>query len=160
MGLPVQPFQAPLAHPVREHPHLGQHLVHAGHHVLAVHQHGAARTVAQGRVQHGAVFGDVDLPARKHGLGPGLHAPGPGQVHEHGHGPLGDPVLGVVEKDVFQAQRELVEAVRVQGKQFAHVQGRDFLLVFLQGLPLGRAGQARHGPPLCSVRITELNTVS
>ena len=40
--------------------HALQHLVHFGHHILAVHQNRAVAAVAEGHMQHSAVFGAVD----------------------------------------------------------------------------------------------------
>ncbi len=70
MRLPVAPVHAPVAHAVGERRHLGEHLVHVGDDVLAVHDEAGGRRHAQGDVQHGAVLGDVDVLAGEHGVDP------------------------------------------------------------------------------------------
>ena len=46
--------------------HGGQHVVHVRHHIPARDHDGRVRLVAQRRMQHGAVLGDVDDLAREH----------------------------------------------------------------------------------------------
>ena len=54
------------AHSVGEVGHLVEHRVNLGHDVLAVDYDRRAARRAQRDVQHGAVFGDVDLVAAEH----------------------------------------------------------------------------------------------
>ncbi len=63
MALPL-----PAANAVGKGGHLIEHRVHAGHHVFAIDHDGLALGRAQGDVQHGALFGDVDLLPAKHGV--------------------------------------------------------------------------------------------
>ena len=55
-----------VAHPVGERGHAVEHVVHAGHHVDAVHHDRLASRGAQRHVQHGAVLGGVDPLAAEH----------------------------------------------------------------------------------------------
>ena len=58
----------PAPHRFRKVSHLVQNFGDARHHVFAVHIDGVVGAVPQRDVQHGAVFGGVDLCARKHGV--------------------------------------------------------------------------------------------
>ena len=60
----AQPFAA--AHGAGEVAHFAQNVVHFGHHVFTVHLNRRVAAVAQGNVQHGAVFGFVDFFAAIH----------------------------------------------------------------------------------------------
>ena len=64
-------------------------------------------------MQHGPVFGGVDLLAGEHGFDPFGQVGLAGQVEQQGHGFVGDAVLGEIEQDIAQAQREALEALRV-----------------------------------------------
>ena len=48
--------------------HFGQHPVDLRHHVLTVNQDGAIGPIAESHVEHGPIFGGVDLLPAEHGL--------------------------------------------------------------------------------------------
>ena len=68
IGLPVCPFQAPLRTLPAKSGHAIEHGVDLGNHVFAVDDDRLSFGSAQGHVQDGAAFGDVDLLAAKHGF--------------------------------------------------------------------------------------------
>jgi hypothetical protein len=98
------------AHGLAEDAHVVQGRAHLGHHVLAAHQNGARRKVAQGHVQHRPALGQVDRLAREHLVAHGFHARGARQLAQQRHGLAGDAVLRVVEQQIPEAQREALEA--------------------------------------------------
>ena len=97
--LPVCPFQAPLADLVGEAGHPVEHGVDLGHDVFAVDDDRLALRGAQGHVQDGAIFGDVDLLAAKHGVDPRSQARFLGQLNEQLQRLVRDAVLGVVQEE-------------------------------------------------------------
>ena len=101
------------AHLLAELPHLGQHRIDVRHDVPAIHYDRPVGAVAQGDVQDRAVLGDVDPVAREHARAPVLEAGSAGQIEQQAHGFGGDAVLGVIEQQVIQAQREPREPVAV-----------------------------------------------
>jgi hypothetical protein len=58
------------AHAIGKISHLIEHGVDLRHHVLAIDDDGCPSRRAQGHVQDGTVFRDVDLLAPEHGLDP------------------------------------------------------------------------------------------
>ncbi len=141
----------PVAHLLGEGAHPIEHGVHLGHDVLAVHLDGPPAAVAQGRVQHGAPLGGVDLLAGEHALAPALELALAGQLTEQRHRLVGDPVLGVIQQDLPPAQGEALEALGVGGEEIAHVHVGHLFVVAGERLPGGAFGQAGHGPS-CRVR--------
>ncbi len=73
------------------------------------------------------------------------HAGVAGEVHEQGHGPLGDAVFGIIEQQRAQAQGEAREALGIFGEQLAHVQRGHFAVVLFERLPGLGLGDAGHG---------------
>ena len=72
---------------------------------------------------------------------------GAGQIDQQAHGFAGDAVLGVIEQQVIQAQREPREAVAVAGEQIAQMHRGHGLGMALERPPGGRAGESGHGVP-------------
>ena len=105
------------------------------HHVFAVHKNRPIRAVPQGNVQDGPILGRVDFLAREHLFGPVLDLGLPGQIEEQPHRFFRDAVLGVVEQDVLEAERKLVEPLGVVAEQIAHLQRSDLLIMGVEGLP-------------------------
>ena len=143
-GFPGLSRPRAVAHRVREHAHAREHRVHPGHHVLAVDQDRRARTVAQRRVQDGAVLGGVDLVAPEHAFPPALDVGLAGEVEQQRHGLGGDAVLGVIEEHLADGKREALESLRVPGEQVPHVDARHCPVVGFQRLPGGGASDRRH----------------
>ncbi len=123
------------ANGVGEGAHPPQDLVDLGHHVLAVHFDGGIVTVAQGHMQHRPVLGEVDLFAREHALDPIAEAHLPRQVQQQGEGLIGETVLGIIEQQIIEADRILVEALRIVVEQLAHMDIGHLRIMRLQRLP-------------------------
>ncbi len=68
MRLPVCPFHAPLRICSANCRHLVEHGVNLGNHIHAIDEDLRALWSAQRDMQNGALFGDVDLVAREHGV--------------------------------------------------------------------------------------------
>ena len=142
------------AHALGEGIHLVEDLVDVGHGVLAVDDEGArlrGRT-AQGRVQHGAVLGGVDVVATIHGGSALLEAHGTAEVGKQLDGFVGDEVLGEVEVQVGGVKAQLGHTVGVSREPVlqADALGLETVVVVLERLPLGklrdinRCGNYRH----------------
>ena len=116
--------------------HFGQHTVDFRHDVLATFgQDGSVRAVAQRDVQNGPVLGRIDLPAAEHGRDLLLQVGLAREIEQQPHGVLRHPILGIVEQDVAQSQRQALEPLRVTGKEVTHVRIGRLSLVLLQRLP-------------------------
>ena len=100
------PLPDAVAERVSKGPHARQHRLDGRHGVDTVDRHGAPRAVAQRHVQGGAVLGGVDALSGEHAPAPTLDVGGARQVREQGHGLGRDAVLGIVEKQVAELQRE------------------------------------------------------
>ncbi len=113
MRLPVWPFHAPLRTRLAEVGHLVEHGVDLGHHVLAVDDDRCAARRAQGHVQDGAVFRDVDLVAAEHGVDPRAQAGFLRQLQEELEGLVGDAILRVVEEEARRLGRQALAALGI-----------------------------------------------
>lgn len=89
---------------------------------------------AGGAVQCGAVFGEIDRIAGKHGgdaiLQPGLV----GQGEQRFHCRRGDALLGVIEQQAVGGAGEVLEARRIGREERAHAGLADGVAVALQGV--------------------------
>src|SRR5207253_2671665 len=103
------------------------------------------RHVPQRHVQHGAIFGDIDLRPRKHPLDPSLEPSLPRQREQQSERLLGDPIFREIEQNVLESRRKLLKALGILSEQIPHVRLADFVLVCRKGLPRGRIGDAWHG---------------
>jgi hypothetical protein len=93
--------------------HRGEHRLHVGHDVAAVHQTGSPERLRKRGVEDGAAFGEVDRLAGEHRVAPGGDAAGLGELDEVGERLGVDAGLGDVEQHVVERDRELAEAVGV-----------------------------------------------
>ena len=91
-------------------------------------------------MQDGAVFGDVDLFAAKHGVDARLQARFLGQLQEQLERLIGDAVLGVIEEDAGGLRRQPLAATGIFGEQVAEMHVAHLLGVSFQGLPGGAVG--------------------
>ena len=91
-------------------------------------------------MQHRAVLAGVDFGPAEHGFDLGGQARLAGQVEEQRHRLAGDPVFGIIEEDLAEAQRKMLEALAVLGEELAHMSVGQGGLVLDQGLPGGRSG--------------------
>ena len=99
MRLPVWPFHCAAADAVGEVGHAVEDGVDLGDDVLAIDDDRGVARGAQGDVEDGAVFGDVDLLAGEHGVDALARLRLVGEVDEQTEGLVGDAVFGVVEVD-------------------------------------------------------------
>ena len=97
---------------------------------------------AQCGVQHGAVFGVVDVHAGVHGLGALVELDGLGEVCEQLQGFRLDQVLGQVEVQVARVEAQLLDALGVIGEPLleADAFGLQLIVVLLQCGPLRGLG--------------------
>ena len=109
--------------------------MHLGHHVLAVHDDGFALWGAQGHVQDGPLFGDVDLLPAKHGIDTGPQAGFLGQLQEELERLVGDAVLGVIEVDADGLGGQALSAFGVVREELSEVQFPDHWVMGFEGLP-------------------------
>ena len=111
-----------------------------GHHVLAVDEDGFVFGRAQGDVQDGAIFGDVDFVAAEHGVDAFAKAGFLGELQEEREGFVGDAVLGVIEVDAERFEGEFFRAFGIVSKKLSEVHGLHGFIVGSQcgpGFALG-----------------------
>ena len=118
--------------------------MHLGDDVGAVDLDVLAFGRAQRDVQDGTVLGHVDLLAREHRVDAGPETGGVGQRQEEADGLVGQAVLRVVEVQAVDLEGEPLAARAVLREQLAEVHVLDRLVVRLERLPFGGAGD-RHG---------------
>ena len=80
--------------------HVSEIGVYVRHHVLAVHHNRPVGTVAKGDVQHGAIFGDVDLLPIEHFLRPARYISLFSQLEQQSQGIFGDAVFRKIQQNV------------------------------------------------------------
>ena len=105
--------------------HLVEHGVDLRHHVLAVDDDGCSSRRAQGHVQDGPVFRDVDLLAPEHGVDALAQAGFLGQLQEQLERFVGDAVLRVVEVDAHRLGGHALAALGVVREELAQMQLPD-----------------------------------
>ena len=130
----------PAAYGVTKGLHVLEDRVHLGHDICAVHDDGTIGAVAQRDVEHGALFGDVDLVPVEHLLGPAFEIRLPGEVAQELHRLLGDAILRVVQQQILELQGELTKTLGILGEEIPHVDAGHLLLVCFQRLPGCRGG--------------------
>ena len=121
--------------------HLVEHGVDLGHDVLAIHEDGRASGRAQGHVQHGAVFCEVDFLAAEHGLHALAQVGFPRQLNQQLEGLVGDAVLRIIQEQAGRFRRQAFAALGILGKQFPQMQMPDFLVMDSQCFPSGPLGE-------------------
>jgi hypothetical protein len=114
---------------IRKCGHLVEHGVNLGHNIHAIDATTAptidkdslAFGSAQSDMQNGALFGDVDLVAREHGVDVVAQAGLLCKVNKHAEGLAGNSVLRKVEVQTQGLQREAFVALRIVGKELSKV---------------------------------------
>ncbi len=96
-----------------------QNGVDGGHDIGAVDDDRPVRPVAQRDMQDGAVLRGVDRLAGEHALAQAGDIGGLGQGNEQADGLVGYPVLGIIEREIAEAQGKPRKALRIVGKQIA-----------------------------------------
>ncbi|SVK52092.1 Uncharacterised protein [Acinetobacter baumannii] len=115
---------------------LGQHRVHFRHHVFAVDQDRAVAAVAQGNVQHRAIFGAVDLLTGEHRFDGALQIGFFRQRLQLLQGFLRDAVLGIVHQHlIVEGRGKPGETIAVLGEQVGDPYVFHLCIMLLQGLP-------------------------
>ena len=149
-------FPVAVAHGVGKGAHVGEHGVHAGHHVLAVDEDGAVRTVTEGDMKDGAALGKVNLVAGKHAVALGGDARLLDKGNEIGHDRLVNPVLGHVHEHRavgrLKRPREPAHLLSTKRKKNTHalLKARRVslkLLAHIKRLLLERVGARLERPP-------------
>ena len=145
----------PLAgtHELGEFFHVLEHGANFGHHVLAVDADRIVALVAECSVEHGALFGGVNLFASEILGTHFFEVCRLQEVLELGHRFVGDDVLGVVKEESAGFQAELAGACRVLCEEFLHVPGLGDFGMGLKGLPFRRISQFRHRLILSAARV-------
>ena len=88
--------------------------------VLAIDRDALAAEVAQRRVQHGAVLGDVDLLAGEHRGAAAFEIGGAGELFQQVHGGRVDGAFRPVEQKVAVGGGECLEPLWIGGEGLAH----------------------------------------
>ena len=94
---------------------------------------------AQGHVQNGTAFRDVDLLTPEHGVDPRLQAGFLRQLQEELEGFVGDAILRVIEVDAHSLGRHTLAACGIIREELPEMQVPDLPIVRFEALP-GRAG--------------------
>lgn len=133
--------------------HVLEHGANFGHHVLAVDANRIVTLVAQSGVEHGALFGGVNLFAGEILLAHFFEVGRLQEVLELGHGFVSDDVLGVVQEEAAGFGAELFGTSRVLCEEFLHVPGLGDFGVGFESLPFHRICQFRHRLILSATRL-------
>ena len=133
-----------VAHPLGEFAHVCQHAPYFGHDILAIDQHRFAGAVAQGSVQHGAAFGEVDGFAREHFFCPVGQFYFTGQLQQERQCFRRNEIFRIIEQYFPLHERETGKALIVVMKQIAQMLPREAFLVRLKGLPGRGTGEIGH----------------
>ncbi len=125
----------PAAHPVGEIGHLIENGMDLGHHVLAIHDDGLPLGGAQGHVQDGPLFGDVDLLAPEHGIDSGPQAGFLRQLQQQRYRLVGNAVLGIIEVDADGLGGQALPALGISREELPKMQPANLLVMGFEGLP-------------------------
>ncbi len=93
----------------------------AGDNVFAIDENALGLGRAQSDVQDGAILGEVDLVAAKHGVNAGAQAGLFGEGYEKFEGFIGNAVLGVVEEYAVGLGGEAGAASGLLGEEIAQL---------------------------------------
>ena len=135
MRLPVWPFHAPLRTRLAKSAILSSTAWTWGTTFSPSTTMDAPSRGAQGHVQDGPVFRDVDLLAPKHGVDPRSQAGFFRQLPEQRQGFVGDAVLRVIEVDARRLGRHALAAGGIIREELPQVQVPDLSMVGREGLP-------------------------
>ena len=119
--LPVWPFHAPLRICSTKLRHLVEHGVNLGNDVHAIGEDLLVLWGAQRDMQNGALFGDVDLVAREHGVDVLAQAGLLRKLKQQPHRLAGDAVLRVIEVETQGLQREAFATLGILGEELPKV---------------------------------------
>ena len=127
----------PLATPdaVGEIGHLAEHNMDLGHDIFPIHDDGCALRRAQGHVQDGAVFREVDFLAAEHGRDPSAQIGFLGQLNQKFKRFVGNAVLRVIQVEADRLGCQTIAAFRVIGEQFSQMQPLQLFVMVGESLP-------------------------
>ena len=128
-------YPCPAADAVGEVGHPVQHLVHVRNDVAPIHRNGRPARRPQRRMEHGPVFGAVDLLALEHGVNPLPQAGFVRELQQELHRLAGDAVLRVIEINARRFGGQALAALAVIREQIAQVQRARLLTMGLEALP-------------------------
>jgi hypothetical protein len=127
--------------------HVREDGVDLGHDVLAIDIDRRVGTVAQRDMKHRAILGDVDFLAREHLLGPTRHVALGRQRAQQRQRFIVDPVLGEIEEEALELEREFLETIGVLRKLVAHGDAFGVEIMLLEVLPGSEGGGGRAHEP-------------
>ena len=106
----------PAADAVGELGHLVEHGVNHRHNVLAVDYDRCVARRPQGHMQHGAVFGHIDLLAGEHCVDARAQPGFIGEPNQERERFVGDAILRVVQEYAHCLRRQAFGAIRILGE--------------------------------------------
>ena len=125
MRLPVCPFHAPLRTRSANSAMRSSTRVDVRHHVPAVENDRLATRRPQRHMQHGAVLGDIDPVAAKHGVDVRAQPRLLGQLQQQRNRRVGHAILRIVEIDPCRLRGQALAAARIVGEQLLQLDVLD-----------------------------------
>ena len=116
-ALPAVALPCTAADAIRKPCHLVEHGVNLGDKIYAIGENLCIFWRAQGDVQHGALFGEVDLVARKHGINVVAQTGLLRKVKKQADSLTGNTVLREVEVETQGLQRESFVTLWILGEE-------------------------------------------
>ena len=135
MRLPVWPFHAPLRTRLEKSAILSSTAWTWGTTFSPSTTMDAPLGRAQGHVQDGPVFRDVDLLAPEHGVDARSQAGFLRQLQEELEGFVGDAVLRVIQVEAHRLGRHALAALGIVREELSEMQLADIFMVGFKGLP-------------------------
>ena len=143
MRLPVCPSHRPLRIWSEKAAIRSRTACTSGHDVGAVDDNPLALRRAQGDVEHGALFGHVDLFAAEHRFDARAQAALLGKVQQQPQRFVGDAILGVIEVEAGGFGRESLAAPGIVGEKLPQVPMPHRFVMRLQRFPRRALRQRR-----------------
>ena len=127
------PRSAP--HPIAEISHLVEHSMDRGHHILTVYDDGGSARGAQGDMQHGSFFRDIDLLAPEHGIDSRLQTGFFGQLNQKLESFVRDSIFRIIQIDAQGFYCQTLAALGIIRKEIAEMCLLDALIVIFESFP-------------------------
>ena len=106
-----------------------------GHHILTVYDDGGSARGAQGDMQHGSFFRDIDLLAPEHGIDSRLQTGCFGKLKQKLESLVRDSILRIIQIDAQGLDRQTFAALGIIRKQIAEMCLLDALIVIFESFP-------------------------
>src|SRR5262249_43043289 len=134
---------APLAAPnaIREIGHLVQDSVYFWNDVFAIYNDYRVTRRAQRDVEHGPIFGDIDLFTPEHSIDPGSETSSLSELNQQGERFASDAVLGVIQENASGLGGHTFTALWVVAEKVTEMEVADFLVMCCQGFPCLALGE-------------------